>query len=301
MKILVTGASGFIGKNLTPYLERKGHTVIKVDLRSGDLTGDIADHDFVLEILAKQDFDSIIHLAAIADVKACINDPHMCYRVNSFGTLNMLELAARKRVSRFIYSSSSNVYGVPVELPVKETTPLTPRTPYDYSKVISENLIESYRKLKGLPFAALRSWKLFGEHDVTTTAVSRSINACLKGEQIQLYNSGRDTTDPYHIENYCYAVELCLEREEAVGEVFNIGAGNELSIRQLAVLIKRLTNSDSELIDLPPRTVEEAQPMRSYPSIDKIQNRVGYRPIVPLEEGLRRTIEFQTNLLAKYP
>jgi len=296
VRILITGASGFIGKNLTSYLMKKSHAIIGADLRSGDVIGDVTDVSFVLETLAKQDFDSIIHLAAIADIRACINDPYSCYKVNSFGTLNMLELAIRKRVRRFVYSSSANVYGVPTELPVKETAPLSPRTPYDYSKVLSENLIQSYGRHRGLPFVILRSWKLFGEHDVPTTAVSRFINACLKGEPIQLFNSGRDTTDPYHIENYCYAVQLCLERDEAVGEAFNIGTGNEVSIRQLAESIKKLTNSDSKLVDLPPRTPEEAQPMRSYPSIDKIKGKLGYEPILSLEEGLRRTIRYETNL-----
>ncbi len=299
MEILVTGASGSIGRNLTSHLTERGHTVIRTDLRSGGSVGDIADEDFVFETLASQGFDSIVHLAAIADIKTCINDPHSCYRVNSFGTLNMLELAARKRVRRFIYSSSANVYGVPTELPVKETTPFAPRTPYDYSKVLSENLIQSYGRNKGLQFVILRSWKIFGEHDAPTAAVSRFITACVKVEPIQLYNAGRDTTSPYHIENYCQAIELCLEREEAVGQAFNIGAGNEVSIRQLAELIKRLTNSDSKLIDLPPRTLEEAQPMRSYPSIDKIKSKLGYRPIVSLEEGLRRTIEHHKNSITK--
>jgi len=297
MEILVTGANGFIGRNLTSYLTGKGHTVIETDLCSDDLAGDIADEDFVLKTLANQSFDSIVHLAAIADVKACINDPYSCYKVNSFGTLNMLELASKKRARRFIYSSSANVYGVPTELPVRETTPFAPRTPYDYSKATSENLIQSYGRNKGLQFVILRSWKLFGEHDLPATAVSRFIKACLKGEQIQLYNAGRDTTDPYHIENYCHAIELCLEREEAIGEAFNIGTGNEVSIRELAQLIKRLTNSDSRLTDLPPRTSEEAQPMISYPSIDKISRTLGYSPLVSLEEGLRRTIEHQKSLL----
>jgi len=152
MKVLVTGASGFIGKNLTSYLEKNGHIAMGVDLRSGNVVGDITDVNFVLETLAEHDFDSIVHLAAVADVKACIEDPYSCYKINSFGTLNMLELAIKKGVRRFIYSSSANVYGTPLELPVKETTPTNPRTPYDYSKVVSENLIISYGRNKALPF-----------------------------------------------------------------------------------------------------------------------------------------------------
>jgi nucleoside-diphosphate-sugar epimerase len=295
VRALVTGSNGFIGQNLKSYLEGRGHTVIGVDLRSAAIVGDVTDSEFVVD-LAKQDFDSIIHLAAIADVRTCIREPYSCYRTNSFGTLNMLELAIKKRVRRFIYSSSANVYGVPDILPVKENAPLNPRTPYDHSKVLSEEIIRSFGTLKSLPFVILRSWKLFGEHDVPTTAVSRFIYSCLRGEPLQLYNAGRDTTDPYHIDNYCRAVELCLEREGAIGEAFNIGTGNEVSIRRLAELIRKLTNSSSSLMDLPPRTPEEAKPMRSYPSIAKIKDILGYEPIVSLEEGLERTIKYQRGL-----
>jgi len=299
MKVLVTGASGFIGKNLTSYLEKNGHIAIAVDLRSGNVVGDITNVNFVLETLAEHDFDSIVHLAAVADVKACIEDPYSCYKVNSFGTLNMLELAIKKGVRRFIYSSSANVYGTPFELPVKETTPINPRTPYDYSKVVSENLIISYGRNKALPFVILRSWKLFGKYDVPTTAVSRFISACLRGDPIQLYNAGRDTTDPYHVENYCHAIMLSLGKEEAIGEVFNVGTGNQVSIRQLAEMIKRLTNSSSRTIDLPPRTPQEASPMRSYPSIDKIKSKLSYQPTILLENGLSRTIRYQKDLLTE--
>lgn len=292
VKILVSGANGFIGTNLASYLEGRGHDIIRVDLKVGDCVGDIADANFVLETLARGEFDSVVHLAAIADVRACIDDPYSCYRINAFGTLNMLELAIRKQVRRFIYSSSANVYGVPAKVPVEEAAQFNPRTPYDHSKVLSEVMIQSYGRHKALPFVILRSWKLFGEHDGPTTAVSRFVSACLKGEPMKLYNAGKDTTDPYHIENYCHAVELCLEREEAVGEAFNVGTGNEVSVRQLAELIRKLANSDCELVDMPPRTTEEAQTMRSYPSIAKIGRALGYEPRVSLEEGLRRVIEY---------
>jgi len=292
VKILVSGANGFIGTNLASYLEGRGHAITRVDLKVGDCVGDIADANFVLKTLTRKEFDSVVHLAAMADVRACIDDPYSCYRINTFGTLNMLELAIRKQVRRFIYSSSANVYGVPAKVPVEETAQFNPRTPYDHSKVLSEIMIQSYGRHKALPFVILRSWKLFGEHDVPTTAVSRFVSACLKGEPMKLYNAGKDTTDPYHVENYCHAVELCLEKEKAVGEVFNVGTGNEVSVRQLAELVRRLANSNCELMDMPPRTPEEAQTMRSYPSIEKIRRILGYEPIVPLEEGLRRVVKY---------
>ncbi len=293
MKVLITGSEGFIGKNLSRYLVERGYEVLRADIaESAEIRLDISNFDECVKKLMSLDFDAIIHLAAIANIPRCLSEIYDCFKVNSFGTLNMLEIAARKNVERFVYSSSANVYGVPVELPVKETTPLNPRTPYDYSKMISEKLVESYAKTRGLRYVIFRSWKLFGEYDVETTAIPRFIKACLRNEPLTLYNSGRDTTDPTYVQNFCYAVELALKNDKAVGEIFNLGTGNEISIRELAELIKNLTGSSSELKLLPPRTEAEKEPMRSYPSIEKIRRILGYEPIVCLEEGLKRTINF---------
>lgn len=293
MRVLITGSQGFIGRNLSSYLRERGYEVVGVDISEGaDIKLDVSDHEDCSKKLLPLEFDAIIHLAAIVSIPKSLEDPHRCFEVNSFGTLNMLEVASRKNAQRFIYASSANVYGVPAELPVKETTPPNPRTPYDYSKLVSERLIECYSRIKGVKAVIFRNWKLFGEHDVETTAIPRFIKACLKNEPLTLYNEGRDTTDPTYILNFCHAVELALEKDRAVGEVFNLGTGNEISIRQLAEKIRQLTGSSSELRLLPPRTEAEKEPMRSYPSIEKIRRILGYEPIVGLEDGLRRTIEF---------
>ncbi len=299
MKVLVTGSEGFVGKNLAKYLKNKGFEVIGLDVSSGELNVDVTDFNGLYEALSKIDFDAVIHLAAVANIPESIRDPYKCFRTNVYGTLNVLEVASRMNVRRFIYASSANVYGLPLKLPVDEDTPFNPRTPYDYSKVAAETLVQSYWRSKKLPTVIFRSWKLFGEYDVPTTAIPSFIRACLRNEPIKLYNDGRDTTDPTYVENYCLAVELALTREEAVGEVFNIGTGNEVSIRQLAELIRKLTNSDNEILLLPPRTEAEKEPMRSYPSIEKIKKTLGYTPKIPLEEGLKKTIQYYREQLVK--
>lgn len=295
MRVLITGANGFIGKNLALYLESQGYEVIRTDVSDSQINGDIASPEFVFNSLGGLEFDAIVHLAAITDIRKTLEDLYSCYRVNAFGTLSMLEVAAKKMVKRFIYASSANYYGLPLELPVKETTPPNPRTPYDYSKVVGENLVKSYIVHRDLKAVVLRSWKLFGEHDVATTAIPRFINACLRNEDIPLFNGGLDVTDPIYIRNYCEIVKLCLERNDAVGEAFNVGSGNRFSIREIAETVKELTGSKSKVNLLPPRSAAEATPMESYPSIEKLREKLGYTPSIGFREGLRRTIDWYSS------
>jgi nucleoside-diphosphate-sugar epimerase len=256
------------------------------------ITGDVSDKEFVLGRLGAEDFDGIVHLAALADIKRTTNDPYSTYLVNDFGTLNVLELALRKQVSRFLYASSANVYGVPVDKPATEATPFNPRLPYDYSKVIGEMLVRSYGLHKKLKISITRSWLLFGEWEPETRAIPRFVKACLANQPIHLYNSGRDVTDPTYVENYSRVVELILTHEESVNEAFNVGSGTKMSIREIAERIRTLTGSSSELKLLPPRTEFETEPQISYPSIEKLRRKLGYEPLVSFDEGINRVVRW---------
>ena len=292
MKVLVTGASGMVGRNLSAYLEEKGLGVIPTDLAGWELSGNLLDRDFVFTKLASLDFDAVIHLAAITEIKKTIEDPRLCFEVNCVGTLNILELAMRKKVKRIICASSANVFGAPRSNPVREDASFDPRVPYDYSKVICENLAMSFFKTKGLPVSLTRSWLLFGEHDQPTRATIRFINACLKGEPLTLFNGGRDTTSPSHAINYAKLALAMLDNERAVGQAFNFGGERPVSIRELAETVKRLTGSRSELVLAPPRSELESEPQVSYPSTEKVKSLLGYRHELTLEQGLQRTIDW---------
>ena len=291
MRVLVTGANGMVGRNLLDYLSTKGVETIPTDLSGLKLSGNLLEKDFV-DSLESLDFDAIVHLAAVTDIKKTIENPQLCYEVNCFGTLNVLELAVKKRAKRFIFSSSANVFGVPKKLPVTEESPFDPRVPYDYSKVIGEQLVMSYLKNRGLPVAITRSWLLFGEHDQPTRATIRFIRACLSNEPLTLYNGGRDTTAPSHAANYAKLVLTILQNDGSAGEAFNFGGEKVVKIRELAQMIKRLTNSSSEVILAPPRSELEREPQVSYPSNRKVEKVLGYRNELSLEEGLKRTIEW---------
>lgn len=296
--VLVTGSQGFIGSSLRDYLTAAGYRVLGLDVAEGaELRVNILSLEDVLSSVDRVRPSYIIHLAALSNPPSCRENPHNCLSINVMGTVNMLEAARRAGVERFIYLSSANVYGPRPPLPVTEDSPLSPRALYDHSKVIAENCVEAYKRLYGLPTVILRSWKVFGERDSPSSAISRFIDACLRGGEITLFNGGRDVTDPYHVDNLSYAIKLAMENERSIGEVFNIGSGRAVSIRELAETISRLTNSKATIKEAPPRSPEEAEPMISYPSIEKIRRLLGYIPIVDLEDGLRRQINHRRRAL----
>ena len=293
MKVLITGINGFVGRHLSAYLRAKGFEVKGLDITKGsDLQGDVSDQDYIFNVLSKESFDAIIHLAALADIRKTTEDPYNTYKVNCFGTLNLLELASRKNVERFLYASSANVYGVPADRPATEATPFNPRLPYDYSKVVSETLVRSFSIHKKLKVSITRSWLLFGEWEPQTRAVPRFVRACLSNQKIPLFNAGQDVTDPTHAQNYGRVAELILTKDQAIGEAFNFGSGSKMSIREMAETIRRVTNSGSEVELLPPRTEFEKEPQISFPSIEKLKDKLGYEPIVSFEEGVRRVVQW---------
>lgn len=292
MKVLVTGASGMVGRNLVAYLQEKGVDTIPTDLSGWDLSGDLLDKEFVFGKLASLEFDAIIHMAAITEIKKTVEDPKLCFEVNCMGSLNVLELARKKEVSRILLTSSANVYGAPKRNPVTEETPFDPRVPYDYSKVVLESMAMSFFKTKGLPVSLTRSWLLFGEYDQPSRATLRFIRACLKDEPMTLFNGGKDTTSPTHAVNFAKLALTILENGRAVGRAYNFGGERPVTIRELAETIKRLTGSKSTLNLAPPRTALEAEPQVSYPSMERAKSELGYSYELTLEEGLQRTIDW---------
>jgi nucleoside-diphosphate-sugar epimerase len=292
MKVLVTGASGMVGRNLTGYFESKGVGVVPTDLSGWDTSGNVLDKDFVFTSLGSLDFDAVVHLAALTDIKKTNDDPGLCFEVNCVGTLNMLELALRKNVNRILIASSANVFGAPRANPVTEDSPIDPRLPYDYSKVVCESMAMGFHRSKSLPVSITRSWLLFGEYDQPSRAVFRFIRACLRDEPLTLFNSGRDTTSPSHVANYAKLALATLENDKAVGQAFNFGGERPVTVRELAEKVKELTGSKSQLNLAPPRSELEKDPQVSYPSMDKAKSLLGYRHDLTLEEGLKRTIDW---------
>ena len=192
----------------------------------------------------------------------------------------------------FSGNSSANVYGAPKKNPVTEDTPFDPRVPYDYSKVVLENLAMSFFKTKNLPVSLTRSWLLFGAYDQPTRATIRFIRACLKDEPLTLFNGGKDTTSPSHADNFAKLALTILNNDKAVGRAYNFGGEKPVTVRELAEKIKELTGSKSKLNLAPPRTALEAEPQISYPSMERAKSELGYEHELTLEQGLLRTIDW---------
>ena len=281
-----------VGRNLVSYLIESGVDTIPTDLAGWEVSGNLLDRDFVIGRLGSLDFDAIIRMAAITEIKKTVEDPKLTFEVNCMGSLNMLELAHRKKVSRILCTSSANVYGAPKTNPVTEETPFDPRVPYDYSKVILENMAMSFYKTKSLPVSLTRSWLLFGEYDQPTRATIRFIKACLKDEPMTLFNGGKDTTSPTHAVNFAKLALTILKNEKSVGRAYNFGGERPVTIRELAETIRSLTGSKSQLNLAPPRTQLEAEPQISYPSMERAKSELGYRHELTLEQGLQRTIDW---------
>jgi len=282
-----------VGRNLVDYFAAHKVEVIPTDLTGWPVSGNILDSEFVFTRLASLDFDAVVHLAAITEIKETIENPKLCFEVNCIGTLNMLELGSRKKVSRFVLASSANVFGAPKKNPVKEDSPFDPRVPYDYSKVICENLALSFFRTKGLPVSITRSWLLFGDYDKPIRATVRFIRSCIEGEVLTLFGAGKDKTSPSHAANYAKLVMAILAEKKAVGEAFNFGGEKAITVRQLAETIRRLTGSRSDLKIAPPRSDLEKEPQVSYPSIAKAKRLLGYQYELTLEEGLKLTIAWE--------
>ena len=292
MKVLVTGASGMVGRNLVEYFQQKGVETIPTDVAGCEVSGNLLEKEFVFGELASLDFDAIVHMAAITEIKKTVEDPTLCFEVNCFGSLNVLELALRKKVTRILCTSSANVYGAPKKNPVTEETPFEPRVPYDYSKVVLENIAMSFHKTKSLPVSLTRSWLLFGKFDQPSRATIRFIRACLKDEPLTLFNGGKDTTSPSHAANFAKLAITILNNDRAIGRAYNFGGERPVTIRELAETIRDLTGSKSKLNLAPPRTALEAEPQISYPSVERAKSELGYEYELSLEQGLRRTIDW---------
>lgn len=303
VKILITGGAGFIGSSLADKLiQNPNHYVVLVDnLLTGDLRKlpdpsyknwrfikcDVNNYYDIAPVMTSFSFDYVFHYAAVVGVKRTLENPVMVLK-DIEGFKNVLDLCKNTGVRRVFFSSSSEVYGEPVELPQNEhTTPLNSRLPYAVVKNVGESFCRSYQTEYGLDFTILRFFNTYGEKQSTDFVMSKFIKAALHHQDITIYGDGLQTRTFCYIEDNIEATICALENELFINDVVNIGNDQLTTILDLAKAIIKLTNSKSQIVHLPP--LPEGDMTRRQPDIRKMRQLL-HRELLPLEEGIRKIL-----------
>lgn len=306
-RILVTGGAGFIASDLAITLASKpGNDVTVVDnLLTGDrrklpaelppnlhfIKCDVNRYEDISAVFYANRFEHVFHYAAVVGVKRTIQNPVMVLR-DIDGLRNILDLSKNTGVKRVLYSSSSEVYGEPVEIPQNErTTPLNSKLPYAIVKNIGEAFLRSYHKEYGLDYTVFRFFNTYGPKQSKDFVVSKFLRAALANEDITLYGDGLQTRTFCYIDDNIDACINAYEQGEVMNDVVNIGSDAEITIKELAELIIDITGSRSRIVHLPP--LEEGDMTRRMPDITRMRQLLG-RDLLPLRTGLERILALAT-------
>lgn len=302
-RILVTGGAGFIASELADKLSMDANNdiVIVDNLQTGSkLKVPKGDHDNVhfikCDVNVFEDisavfyaykFDYVFHYAALVGVKRTLENPVKVLD-DIKGIRNILDLSKNTGVKRVLFSSSSEVYGEPVEIPQNEqTTPLNSKLPYAIVKNIGEAFLRSYHQEFGLEYTIFRFFNTYGPKQSPDFVISKFIKAALKNEDITVYGAGNQTRTFCFIQDNVDACLGAFYNNEALNDVINIGSNIEVSILQLAELIIEVTESKSKIVHLPP--LKEGDMMRRMPDNSKMMQILG-RDLLPLREGIKRVL-----------
>ena len=306
MNVLVTGGAGFIGSSLARSLAGDGHAVRVLDDFStgrkenldgveGDLEvleGDVRDPAAVARAVAGAEV--VHHLAALPSVARSVADPRASHQVNVDGTLNVLLAAVDAGVGRVVYASSSSVYGDTPVLPKHEAMPVSPRSPYAAAKLAGEAYCRSFARVYPLQTVCLRFFNVFGPRQDPASqyaaVVPRVVTRMLAGQPAEVTGDGHQTRDFTFVDNAVQACRLAAAAgSEAVGEAMNVGCGDRISVLDLVELINGLLPQrvDPVLVAARPGDVRDSQA-----AVDKAERLIGYRPLVPVRDGVAATVRW---------
>jgi nucleoside-diphosphate-sugar epimerase len=298
--ILVTGGAGFVGSAIAEKLmeDPNNFVVIVDDLSTGYkenlpsttlsnwrfVKGDVNVYRDIAEIMLSTSFDYVFHYAALVGVQRTQDNP-VAVLDDITGFKNILDLSKNTGVKRFFFSSSSEVYGEPVELPQhEETTPLNSRVPYAVVKNVGESFVKSYQKEFGLDYTIFRFFNTFGPKQSSDFVMSKFINKALNNEDITIYGDGNQTR------TFCFVkdnVDTCyntLINMDCINDVINVGGQHEVTILELASMIIEETNSMSKIVHLP--ALEDGDMTRRCPDNSKMRAVLG-RDLIPVREGIK--------------
>ena len=307
MRCLVTGVSGFIGSHLAEKLIQDGHSVLGIDsfedfyprelkeenlkgLRDSEqfqlIEGNII--DLPLDTIVP-DVDCVFHEAAQPGVRDSWGSRFEIYAQNNvLATQKLLEASVEANLKRFVYASSSSVYGDADSLPIDEKSRLRPVSPYGVSKLAGENLCHLYWKNYGIPVVALRYFTVYGPRQRPDMAFNRFIKAILKAEEITIYGNGTQTRDYTYIGDIVGGTLSAVEGE-VVGEVFNLGGGFNMTLNEVLDVLENVIDKKARRVYV---EVQRGDVKHTFSDITKAEKMLRYTPSVSIEEGLREEVQW---------
>ena len=303
-KILVTGGAGNVGGALARKLveNRNYEVIIADDLSTGSKSKlpssthknwkfvhcDVNNYKEISELMLVNQFDFVFHYAAVVGVKRTQENP-IAVLNDIDGIRNVLQLSKNSSVKRVFFSSSSEVYGEPVELPQHEqTTPLNSRVPYAVVKNVGESFFRSYEKVYGLPYTIFRFFNTYGPNQSMDFVISKFLDAALRGDDITIYGDGSQTRTFCYVDDNVNACMKIFQENHALNDVINIGGAKEYKIIDVAKTIINISGSSSKIIHLPP--LPEGDMTRRMPDNTKML-KILNKELISLEDGIKRMID----------
>lgn len=308
-RVLVTGADGFMGSHLTEALLERGASVsiyvrgnsingtflytlkntahLEGRLRS-IITGDIASLDSV-DLIRADNPQVILHLAADAYVPNSFHHPVEVFETNLTGTLNVLTACRRlPKLQRVVCTSSSEIYGTALYAPINEDHPLNPTSPYAASKAAADRAAFSFWNTYNLPVAIIRPFNTYGPRH-TYDVIPKFITLALQGKDLTVHGTGKQTRDFTYVDDMVRAFLIMGSHPKAVGRSVNFGTGRDFDVLTVAKSIIRISRSSSRIVHTAER---DAQVYRLICGYGLAKRLFGFKPLVSLDEGLRRNIEW---------
>jgi UDP-glucuronate 4-epimerase len=307
MKLLVTGAVGFIGSHLAECLVARGDEVVGLDNlepsydlaikqrnlrqlreRMEVVEGDILDAPLLERLFADHRFDGVIHLAALAGVRRSVEAPWRYQRVNVEGTARLAHAMVQHDVGRLVFASSSSVYGDGLARPSRETDPTeSPSSPYAASKRAAELLLHAMSHVHGLEVCALRYFTVFGPRQRPNMAIYQFSLAAMRGEPITMFGAGDSSRDYTYVDDTVKGTVLALDRAPKGLSIYNIASHRPIALRDMIARIGHAVGAEPIVEQVP---MPAADVSHTLANIDAAAQDLGYEPATSFDEGLRQFV-----------